>query len=98
PGVLPNSLTIESLPLRQSTRNELITFLLSRTPVEGLAGGGRHQYFMERRGDGVPIILEESRKLGARPPEYQLLDDAELLLTIWSAELPNQIDLTPEIG
>lgn len=98
PGALPNSLTIESLSLRQSTRNELITFLLSRTPVEGLASRGRHQFFMERRGDGVPIILEESRKLGARPPEYQLLDDAELLLTIWSAELPNQIDLTPEIG
>lgn len=98
PGALPNSLTIESLPLRQSTRNELITFLLSRTPVEGLAGRGKHQYFMERRGDGVPIILEESRKLGAPPPEYQLLDDSELLLTIWSAELPNQIDLTPEIG
>lgn len=48
-------------------------------------------------GDGVPIILEESRKISGRDPEYRLIDDAELLLTIWSAELPNRIDLTPEI-
>jgi ATP-dependent DNA helicase RecG len=97
PGALPNSLTVDSLPLRQSTRNELITFLLSRTPVEGLTGARRHQYFMERRGDGVPIILEESRQISGRDPEYRLIDDSELLLTIWSAELPNRIDLTPEI-
>ena len=97
PGALPNSLTVDSLPLRQATRNELITFLLSRTPVRGVPGTGRHQYFMERRGEGVPIILEESRKISGRDPEYRLLDDAELLLTIWSAELPNRIDLTPEL-
>jgi len=97
PGALPNSLTVDSLQLRQSTRNELITFLLSRTPVQGLAGTGRHQHFMERRGDGVPIIFEESRRVSGRDPEYRLIDDAELLLTIWSAELPNRIDLTPEI-
>jgi ATP-dependent DNA helicase RecG len=97
PGALPNSLTVDSLSLRQSTRNELITSLLARTPVKGLAGAGRHQYFMEKRGDGVPIILEESQKISGRDPEYRLIDDAELLLTIWSAELPNRLDLTPEI-
>lgn len=97
PGALPNSLTVDSLPLRQSTRNELITFLLSRTPVKGVHGASRHQFFMERRGEGVPIILEESRKISGRDPEYRLIDDAELLLTIWSAELPNRIELTPEL-
>jgi hypothetical protein len=64
--------------------------LLARIPVEGVEGAGRHQYFMERRGDGVPIILNESLRLSGRLPEYRLLDDAELLLTIYSAELPNQ--------
>jgi len=90
PGPLPNSVTVDSLPLRQATRNELITALLARTSVEGVEGAGRHQYFMERRGDGVPIILNESLRLSGRLPEYRLLDDAELLLTIYSADLPNQ--------
>ena len=43
---------------------------------------------MEKRGDGVPIILEESRKLSGRDPEYRLIDEAELLLTIYAAEPP----------
>jgi ATP-dependent DNA helicase RecG len=85
PGALPNSVTVESLPLRQATRNELITSLLSRTPIEGIQETGGHQFFMERRGDGVPIILEESTRLSGRLPEYRLLDDAELLLTLYSA-------------
>lgn len=90
PGPLPNSVTIDSLPLRQATRNELITALLARTPVERVLGAGGHQTFMERRGDGVPIILNESLRLSGRLPEYRLLDDAELQLTIYSADLPNQ--------
>ena len=33
PGSLPNTVTIDSMPLRQVTRNELITSLLAETPV-----------------------------------------------------------------
>ena len=40
---------------------------------------------MDRRGDGVPIILNESRKLSGRRPEYRLIDDSELQLVIWAA-------------
>jgi ATP-dependent DNA helicase RecG len=98
PGSLPNSVTVESLPLRQATRNELIASLLARTPVDGLRGAGDHRYFMEKRGDGVPIILNDSLRLAGKLPEYRLIDDAELLLTIHSAALPNQIELRPEIG
>ena len=43
---------------------------------------------MDRRGEGVPIILDESRKLSGRVPEYTLIDDRELRLVIWSADLP----------
>lgn len=89
PGPLPNSLTVESLSLRQSTRNELITSLLARTAAGDLGAADR-QYFMERRGDGVPIILHESEALSGRTPEYRVIDQAEVLLTIWSALLPNQ--------
>ena len=97
PGPLPNSVTLESLPLRQATRNELITSLLARTPVENTQGAGHHQYFLERRGDGVPIILNDSLRLSGRLPEYRLIDDSELLLTIYSAELPNQFPRIIEV-
>jgi predicted HTH transcriptional regulator len=83
PGTIPNSMTIESLPLRQSTRNELITSLLARCRVD--ADGLGRQFMMDKRGEGVPIILRESEKLSGKKPCYQLIDDAELLLTIFGA-------------
>lgn len=87
PGPLPNTVTVDSLALRQSTRNELLTSLLSRCPIEDPAGELQRQFFMEKRGDGVPIILDESRKLAGREPEYRVLEDAEVLLTIHAADL-----------
>jgi ATP-dependent DNA helicase RecG len=86
PGPLPNTVTLESLALRQSTRNELITTLLAKCPVEDPAGEVGRRFLMEKRGDGVPIIMEESRRLSGRDPIYRLIDDAELLLTIWAAQ------------
>ena len=88
PGPLPNTVTIESMALRQSTRNELITSLLARCPVEDPSGEVGRQFYMEKRGDGVPIILEESRRASGRDPAYLLIDDAELLLTINAAPAP----------
>ncbi len=90
PGSLPNTVTIDSIALRQSTRNELLTTLLARCPVEDSTGELGRRFLMEKRGDGVPIILEESKKLAGREPEYRLIDDAELLLTIYSAEPPTE--------
>lgn len=83
PGGLANTLTPESMSLRQYSRNELIVSLLARCPVEGDQGLGR-SHLMDRRGDGVPIILEESHKLSGRPPEYEVIDDSELQLVIWT--------------
>ena len=85
PGALPNTVTIESIALRQATRNELITSLLAETPVAGTVGKVGRGFYMEKRGDGVPIILSESKKLSGKKPIYSLIDDSELLLTIYSA-------------
>ena len=90
PGPLPNTVTIESIALRQSTRNELLTTLLAKCPTEDRTGQVERQFLMEKRGDGVPIILEESRKLSGREPEYRMIDDAEVLLTIYAAEPPGE--------
>jgi len=82
PGALPNTVTVDNIALRQSTRNELLTTLLAKCPVEDPNGDIGRRFLMEKRGDGVPIILAESRQLSGRDPEYRLIDDAELLLTI----------------
>lgn len=85
PGALPNTVTIDSIALRQATRNELITSMLAETPVAETVGDVGRSFYMEKRGDGVPIILNESEKLSGRKPIYRLIDDSELLLTIYSA-------------
>lgn len=84
PGGLANTLTPDSMPMRQYSRNELVVSLLARCPVELDESVGR-TYLMDRRGDGVPIIIEETMRLSGRPPEYRVIDDAELRLVIWAA-------------
>ena len=82
PGALANTLTPDSLHLRQASRNELIVSLLARCPAP--TGLGRVN-LMDRRGDGVPIIMQECEKLSGRLPGYRLIDDSELQLVIWAA-------------
>ncbi|MDR1901317.1 MAG: putative DNA binding domain-containing protein [Treponema sp.] len=88
PGAIPNTMTIESLPLRQSARNELLTSLLARCRMNVDAEGSRRAYIMDKRGEGVPIIVVESEKLSGKRPEYLLIDDAELRLTIFASRPP----------
>lgn len=84
PGGLANTLTPDSMHLRQYNRNELVVSLLTRCPVSGSESVGR-THLMDRRGDGVPIILEESLRLSGRKPEYTVIDESELRLVIWAA-------------
>lgn len=90
PGAIPNTMTIASLAERQSSRNELLTSLLARCPMNVNAVGSQRSFIMDKRGEGVPIILSESEKLSERKPVYQLIDDSELKLTIFAAKSPHQ--------
>lgn len=83
PGHLPNTITIESLHLRQASRNELTNSLLARCPIVIENYTGKRHFFMDKRGEGVPIILSESKKNSGILPEYKLIDDTELMLTIF---------------
>ena len=85
PGSLPNNLTIDSMATRQATRNETLASLFGRMPVGGVRGSQERRYFMERRGDGVPIIRRETEALCGLSPEYRLIDGSELRLTIPAA-------------
>jgi ATP-dependent DNA helicase RecG len=88
PGALANTLTLDSLEERQSSRNETIASLLAKCPVPASISGletGRST-MMDRRGEGVSIILSRSEKLSGRRPLYELPDQSELKLTIYGAE------------
>lgn len=89
PGTIPNTMTIDSLSERQSSRNEVLSSLLARCPMNVNAIGSQRSFIMDRRGEGVPIIITESEKLSGKKPEYRLLDEAELLLTIFAAKSPH---------
>ena len=87
PGTLSNTLTVDSLPYRQSARNEAICSLLARCTVPNKASWlvTDRNMFMDRRGEGVRIILDNSERLSGKAPEYTLIDDSELRLVIWAA-------------
>ena len=86
PGALANTMTIETLADNQATRNELLSRLLSELSVEERLGGTvRRKYFLERRGEGVGIILRESEGLSGKMPEYKMCGE-ELCLTIFAAQ------------
>jgi predicted HTH transcriptional regulator len=88
PGGLPNTLTLQSMALRQFTRNETLVGLLNRLPVNLPNTPNLYQrvgQFLETRGDGVKIILDETLALCGQPATYRLIDDSELLLTLPAA-------------
>jgi predicted HTH transcriptional regulator len=83
PGALSNSLTIDGLMDNTVTRNEALVNLLSRY-YNAREEAGR-QALIERRGEGVPKIINASKALSGKEPEYRLIDDNQLLLTIIAA-------------
>ncbi|RKU26847.1 transcriptional regulator [Candidatus Poribacteria bacterium] len=86
PGALANTLTVDDLPFRQATRNELLARLLSEITLDDdVEKKVKRRHFLERRGEGVGIILNESEQLSGKTPLYELHNE-ELCLTIFAAE------------
>jgi len=92
PGAIPNTMTIDSLEFRQSSRNENLTSLLAKCPVPELQGlHSDRATIMDKRGEGVPIILSLSEKLSGKRPVYHLLDGDELQLIIYAASIEDKM-------
>ncbi len=87
PGAVPNTLMVESLLYSQSARNETLTSLLAQclVPTDSDWVNTDRRTFMDKRGEGVRIILENSERLSGKSPGYRLIDDAELMLTLFAA-------------
>ncbi len=86
PGLLANTLTVDTIALNQVTRNELLSRLLSEITVDDDTKKTiNRQNFLERRGIGIGIILRESEELSGVKPIYEMLGE-ELKLTIFAAK------------
>ena len=78
PGGLPNTITLDEMPYRTFTRNQLLVGFLSR-----IRSKRTDQVFLESRGEGVRKILRDGEAHSGRRPEYALFGD-ELRLTLWA--------------
>ncbi len=90
PGMLPNTMTPEGLPYRQAARNEALTSLLARCPVGVDELANHRSYMMDKRGEGVSIILARSEQLSGKCPMYVMTDASELTLTIYAARVESE--------
>ncbi|WP_260590797.1 ATP-binding protein [Variovorax sp. DXTD-1] len=87
PGTIPNTMTVESLPYRQAARNEAVTSLLAKCAVpDGDQEFTGRSAMMDKRGEGVQIILDSSERLSGKRPVFSLVDESELLLVIPAAQ------------
>lgn len=85
PGMLANTMTPDQLPHRQVARNEAIASLLARCPIEGTDFSSHRTYIMDKRGEGVPVILSRTGAIAGELPSYRMVNDSELLLVIPAA-------------
>ncbi len=94
PGALANTMTVESLTLRQSARNEVLTSLLARCPLPGNLPELQSDRgtMMDKRGEGVRIILERTEALSGKRAEYRILDGEELQLILPAADTDGPSD------
>ena len=85
PGALPNGLTVDNIADRQATRNEVLASMLGRMAVGEIPGSGDRLHFMERRGDGVPVIVRETLGASGKPARYRVIGEADVLVIMPSA-------------
>ena len=77
PGKLPNGITIEQMPYRTFTRNQLLVSFLSKMRSKRTG-----RVFLKSRGEGVRKVLDGGDAHSGRRPEYELFGK-ELRLTVW---------------
>ncbi len=88
PGGLCNSMTPEDLRTSQFTRNELLASRLGQCAVGDVPGAGGRAYFIERRGEGVAVIEDETFALAGRRPVFELIGERELKVVLPAARPP----------
>ncbi len=88
PGGLCNSMTTDDLRTSQFTRNELLASRLSQCSTGDVAGAGGRSCFIDRRGEGIAVIEDETLSLAGQRPTFELVGGRELKLVMPAAQLP----------
>ena len=88
PGGLCNSMTTGDLRTSQFTRNELLASRLGQCPAGDVPGAGGRRYFIERRGEGIAVIEDETFSLAGEKPAFELIGERELKLVLPAASPP----------
>lgn len=89
PGGLCNSMSTEDLRTSQFTRNELLASRLGQCAIgDAVAGSGGRRYFIERRGEGIAVIQDETFALAGRYPHFELVGERELKVVLPAATAP----------
>ena len=88
PGGLSNSMKVDDLRTSQFTRNELLASRLGQCPVGDVPGAGGREYFIQRRGEGIPVIEDETFALAGRKPVFELIGERELKVSLPAASPP----------
>ena len=88
PGGLCNSMTTDDLRTSQFTRNELLASRLGQCDVGDVPGSGGRRYFIERRGEGIAVIQDETFHLAGRRPTFELVGERELKVVLPAARDP----------
>ncbi len=82
PGGLCNSMTTDDLRTSQFTRNELLASRLGQCPVGDVPGTGGRENFIERRGEGIAVIEDETFALTGQRPVFELIGGRELKVVL----------------
>ena len=86
---LPKHCWYEFVPtvsaLRQFSRNELVSGLFARCPLPSNVDAGERSFIMDRRGEGVPIIIRETEKLAGHVPIIKDIDGQEVCVVLPAA-------------
>lgn len=89
PGGLCNSMSTDDLRTNQFTRNELLASRLGQCVVgDEVSGSGGREFFIERRGEGISVIEDETFALSGRSPVFELVGERELKVVLPAATPP----------
>lgn len=88
PGNLCNSMSPADLRMSQFTRNESLATKLGQCEVGEVPGVGDRRYFIERRGEGIAVIEDETIALSGQSPVFEVVGKREFRVIIPSAMPP----------
>ncbi len=92
PGGIPNTLEPESLLHVQLSRNEFVSSMLAKCPIPANVPRllTKRNTLMDKRGEGMRIIVDNSLTISGRRPKFGMIGAAQFCVTIYGSEEGNE--------